>query len=325
MSLRMLGSAIILVGSMLGLMSGISMAADPEPFDEQTLDRIQELNRAISDHYEDLQTAAVDIEARREITGSRLQTIQEEIDRLEEERQQLRRDRGSRGEIKALEENRMEAKSRYLEALAEQHAIDVESTAAFEEHATGILINLERLAEELEASQGFDKDGDPKAAVEGLYTLQRGTAIALSVLEQWDVLQRDDPRFRALWATARVLNKNVEGLRSGMWSDGIRQTVGLVRERIFVVRSLVDQARALQPALDQKGLLLQVAAQNQMLQLYSTNLGLIDGLELPDLKLDQSIQKIIADIEEDPQTGTTRRSRDPLRGFDECAQTGVCD
>ncbi len=323
--LRMLGSMIILGGMAFAGMTGLSRAADPEPFDEQTLDRIQELNQAISDHYEDLQTAAVDIDARREITSARLQTIQEEIDRLEEERQQVKRGRGDRNEIKALEENRMEAKSRYLEALAEQHAIDVESTAAFEEHATGILINLERLAQELEASQGFDKGGDAQKAAQGLYTLQRGTAIALSVLEQWDVLQRDDPRFRALWATARVLNRNVEGLRSGTWSDGIRQTVGLVRERIFVVRSLVDQARALQPALDQKGLLLQVAAQNQMLQLYSTNLGLIDGLELPDLKLDESIQQIIADIEEDPQTGGPRRSRDPLRGFDDCAQRGVCD
>jgi len=317
--------SIVLVALALALITRPAAAAEPEPFDEQTLDRIQELNQAISDHYEDLQVAAVDIEARREITASRLQTIQEEIDRLESERLQVPRNTDGRAELKALEENRLEAKSRYLEALAEQHAIDVESTTAFEEHATGILVNLERLASELETSQGLSGKGDTETAAKGLYTLQRGTAIALSVLEQWDVLQRDDPRFRALWATARVLNRNVESLRSGTWSDGIAQTVSLVKERIFVVRSLVDQARALQPALDQKGLLLQIAAQNQMLQLYSTNLGLIDGLELPDLEIDESIQQIIADIEQEPQTSSARRSRDPLEGFDDCAQRGLCE
>jgi hypothetical protein len=298
--------------------------AENKPFDEVTLDRIQELNQAINDHYLDLQTAVTDIDERRKITQSRLETIQEELGRLDSERSAAASRRADPNEMRALEENRLEAKSRYLEALAEQHAIDVESTQAFEVHATAILQNLERLADELKSSQSRVQS-DPAQAAQGLHSLQRGTAIALTVLEDWGVLEREDPRFRALWATARVLNRSIEGLSSTGWSEGIRQTVDLVQERIFVVRSLVDQVRAIEPALDQKGLLLQVAAQNQMLQLYSTNLGVIDGLELPDLQIEESIERIIADIEETP--GPTRRtsSRDPLSGLDDCANNGVCE
>lgn len=298
--------------------------AESEPFDERTLDRIQELNQAINDHYLDLQSAVTDIDERRKITQSRLETIQEELARLDSERTSAATQRVEPAERRALEENRLEAKSRYLEALAEQHAIDVESTQAFEVHATAILQNLERLADELSRSQSRAQS-DPEQAAQGLYSLQRGTAIALSVLEDWGVMERDDPRFRALWATARVLNRSIEGLASTGWSEGIRQTVDLVQERIFVVRSLVDQVRAIEPALDQKGLLLQVAAQNQMLQLYSTNLGVIDGLELPDLRIEESIERIIADIEETPGPTRTSGSRDPLRGLDDCATSGICE
>ena len=302
-----------------------ALAVEPAPFNEITLDRIQEINQSINEHYQDLQSASGDIAARRKATQSRLQTIQEELNSLEAEQRSVRGNRGRRDDLRAIEENRIEAKSRYLEALAEQHAIDVESTSTFETHATAILINLERLADELQNSPQLSDQADPQKAAPALYSLQRGTAIALTVLEQWGTLDREDPRFRALWATSKVLNRNVEGLRSDGLKRGVQQTVDLVQERIFVVRSLVDQVRALQPALEQKGLLLQVAAQNQMLELYSSNLGLIDGLELPDLKIEESMEKIISDIEDDTKVERRSTSRDPLEGLDDCAQRGVCN
>jgi hypothetical protein len=302
-----------------------SFGAEPIPFDEVTLDRIQEINESISKHYEDLQSASADIQARRKGTQSRLSTIQDEMGRLEVEARVVRETNGTRGELGALEENRLEAKARYLEALAEQHAIDVEATRAFETHATAILDNLEKLAEELKKSPAVRarKEATPTDTA-ALHSLQRGTAIALSALEQFGALNREDPRFRSLWATAKVLNRESSAPRSESFAQGIEQTVDLVGQRIFVVRSLVDQVRALQPALDQKGLLLQVAAQNQMLQLYSNNLGLVDGLEVPDLELEQSMQRIISDIEEGPETVRSDPKRDPLEGLDECARSGVC-
>jgi TolA-binding protein len=302
-----------------------SFGAEPIPFDEVTLDRIQEINQSISKHYEDLQSASADIAARRKGTQSRLTTIQDEIGRLEVEARVVRETNGTRGELGSLEENRLEAKSRYLEALAEQHAIDVEATKAFETHATAILDNLEQLAGELKKSPAARARTEATPADKiALSSLQRGTAIALTALEQWGALNREDPRFRSLWATARVLNRESSTPRSESFAQGIEQTVDLVQQRIFVVRSLVDQVRALQPALDQKGLLLQVAAQNQMLQLYSNNLGLVDGLEVPDLELEKSMQRIISDIEEGPETVHRDPARDPLEGLDDCAQRGMC-
>ena len=102
-------------------------------------------------------------------------------------------------------------------------------------------------------------------------------------------------------------------------------TVDLVRERTFVVRSLVDQARALRAALDHQGLLLQVAAQNQMLRLHFTRLGAINGLELPDLDLEDSTRRILSDIEEEPFASLAHSDSDPLAGFDACVQHGACE
>ena len=313
------------IAALCALGSSSSFAAEPIPFDEVTLDRIQEINESISKHDEDLQSTSADIAARRKGTQSRLTTIQDEMGRLEVEARVVRETNGTRGELGALEENRLEAKARYLEALAEQHAIDVEATRAFETHATAILDNLEKLAEELKKSPAVRarKEATP-ADTAALHSLQRGTAIALSALEQFGALNREDPRFRSLWATAKVLNRESSAPRSESFAQGIEQTVDLVQQRIFVVRSLVDQVRALQPALDQKGLLLQVAAQNQMLQLYSNNLGLVDGLEVPDLELEKSMQRIISDIEEGPETVRSEPGRDPLQGLDDCARDGVC-
>src|SRR5262249_9431674 len=130
----------------------VSFGADPIPFDEVTLDRIQQINESISKHYEDLQSASADIAARRKGTQSRISTIQDEMGRLEVEARVVRETNGTRGQLGAPEENRLEAKARYLEALAEQHAIDVEATKAFETHATAILDNLEQLAGELKKS-----------------------------------------------------------------------------------------------------------------------------------------------------------------------------
>ena len=317
----------ILLTAALCALAARGFAAETVPFDEVTLGRIQEINESISEHYEELQTTSADIASRRKGTQSRIATIQDELGRLEVEARVVRETNGTRTELGALEENRLEAKSRYLEALAEQHAIDVEATRAFETHATAILDNLEDLAAELKKSPGVarGKGGEASAAdTAALKSLQRGTAIALSALEQWGALNREDPRFRSLWATARVLNRDASKARSEGFAQGLEQTVDLVEQRIFVVRSLVDQVRALQPTLDQKGLLLQVAAQNQMLQLYSNNLGLVDGLEVPDLQLEASMQRIISDIEEPSGAARSDPARDPLEGLDECAQRGVC-
>ena len=219
-----------------------------------------------------------------------------------------------------MEEHRIEVKSRYLEALAERHAADLDAIRSFDVHGSAILENLEKLALALERSGRLEHGGNKEQTRAAFRSLQQGTGIALAVLEEWGTLTRDDPRFRALWATSRVLNRN---LRRANASEGIRLTVDLVRERTFVVRSLIDQARALRGALDHQGLLLQVAAQNQMLRLHFARLGAIRGLELPDLEIEDSTRRVLEDIEEEAFVGATA-SADPLDGFDDCVEWGEC-
>ncbi|MBW2280880.1 MAG: hypothetical protein JRG82_09050 [Deltaproteobacteria bacterium] len=299
-------------------------AAKPAlPFDEQTLDRIEVLNRTIADHYEELQTTASGLASRREITQEKLDAIEKTLDQMDRDLAALRRKPGTEKDatLRYMEEHRIEIKSRYLEALAEKHAIDVESTRAFEVHGSAILVNLERLARALSESSGLGEGGDPQASESAFYSLQRGTAVALTVLEDWGSMTREDPRFRALWATARVLNKN---LKRAQAAEGVQLTVDLVRERTFVVRSLIDQSRALQSALDHQGLLLQVAAQNQMLHLHFNRLGVIGGLELPDLDLEDSTRRIIEDIEEESYVSGGSDYDDGLSGFDDCLHSGIC-
>ncbi len=319
---------VLSIAFLIASAAGIAYATPATPFDEETLNEIDALNRAISNHYEELQSATGDLDARRAVTQSKIEAIEDELAKIERERSQVRHAANSPKEpaLRLIEEHRIEAKSRYLEALAEKHAIDLEAMSSFEVHGSAILINLERLAEALDRSGRLGESAREGDTREALHSLQRGTAVALSVLEEWGTLTRDDPRFRALWATSRVLNRNVRSLEA---SDGIRMTVDLVRERNFVVRSLVDQARALRAALGHQGLLLQVAAQNQMLRLHFTRLGAINGLELPDLHIEDSMRRILADIEEEPFTVNARNSQDaawndPLGGFDDCLEHGLC-
>lgn len=302
--------------------AAVAVGAQTAPFDEQTLDRIDQLNRTISEHYEDLQSASTDIEERRELISMRTSAIEDELASIERERDALppeHRDTGSAAG-RLIEEHRIEVKSRYLEALAEKHATDLEAIRSFDVHGSAILENLEKLASALEDSGRLETGSDDAGTQAALRSLQQGTGIALSVLEDWGVLTRDDPRFRALWATSRVLNRNMERANA---TEGLRMTVELVRERTFVVRSLIDQARALRAALDQQGLLLQVAAQNQMLRLHFSRLGAISGLELPDLDIDDSTRRILEDIEEEAFLGASV-TEDPLDGFDECVEWGIC-
>ncbi len=94
------------------------------PFDEETLDQIDSLNRAISDHYEELQSSSTEIEARRAVVESRISGIEEELDTIERERRELppeQREADSPA-ARLMEEHRIEVKSRYLEVLAERHA-----------------------------------------------------------------------------------------------------------------------------------------------------------------------------------------------------------
>lgn len=291
------------------------------PFDERTLERIQDLNRVITEHYEELESSSHEHETHRAIASSRIGEASARLEELEEERNDLRRlSQEERPDAeRALEERRIDAKSMYLEALAEKHAVDQESIESFEVHASGILENLERLGEALEGSTHMPRSSE-KTAREALRTVQQGTAVALSTLEEWGALTREDPRFRALWATARVLSRNATSLRT---PESLRLTVELVRERTFVVRSLIDQARALRSALDQRGLLLQVAAQNQMLRLQFLRLGAINGMELPDLGIEESMRQILEDIEEEPFV-TASESGDALIGFDDCLSYGAC-
>ncbi len=298
------------------------LAEHPAPFDEQTLDRIQELNRAITDDYERLESLVGDLEARRAVAMSHVETAREELEQLERERGDVLRlpEPGRTESLRTHEEHRIDAKSRYLEALAEKHAIDLDAISSFETHAASILVNLEKLGDALEDS-GRVTESTEEVARAAFHSVQRGTAIALATLEEWGSLTRQDPRFRALWATARVLNRDVVRLRG---PEGVRFTVDLVRERSFVVRSLIDQARAMRAALDQQGLLLQVAAQNQMLRLHFVRLGAINGLELPDLEIEDSMRRIIEDIEEEPYV-TESGTGDPLDGFEDCLETGRCN
>ena len=313
-----------LIALCLVLVAGHALARPGgTPFDEETLDRIDALNEAISEHYSQLQESAGEIEARRAVMRSRLETVEAELTAIEKERQQLApRESGDPKSpaLRLIEEHRIEAKSRYLEALAEKHALDLEATRAFESHGSGILVNLERLAEALERSGKLEEGSNDELTQRSFHSLQQGTAIALSVLEEWGALNRDDPRFRALYATSRVLNRSVERMRA---SDGVRMTVELVEERTFVVRSLIDQARALRSALDHQGLLLQVAAQNQMLRLHFNRLGAIHGLELPDLDIEDTTRRILEDIEEEPFV-VSSSDDDGLGGFDSCLHHGEC-
>ena len=300
-------------------------AAPAVPFDEETLDQINALNQAITDHYEDLQSASEEVESKRAIAKSKIEAIETDLAKIDEEMTQVKREATRTGDdrgLRVIEEHRIEAKSRYLEALAERHAIDLDATSSFEVHGTAILTNLEKLATTLEKSGRLQSDANDEVTRESLASLQQGTAIALSVLEQWGAITRDDPRFRALWATSKVLNRNIRRLQA---SEGVKATVDLVNERIFVVRSLIDQARALRSALDHQGLLLQVAAQNQMLRLHFNRLGAINGLELPDLEIDDTTRRILEDIEEEPFAASSSEFNDGLAGFDDCAELGVCN
>jgi hypothetical protein len=311
------------IGFAIALFASVASASPSVPFDEETLDRIEELNEAIAEHYEELQTATADLDAKREIATSRIAAAERELKSLELRRSKMRRlpdDQRAYG-LRALEEHKIDAKSRYLEALADKHSLDLETVRAFETHATGILVNLERLADALEDVGGMT-DGADQTARTAFESLQHGTAVALSALEEWGTLTREDPRFRALWATARVLNRNLQRLSA---PEGVRMTVSLVRERTFVVRSLIDQARAMGAALDQQGLLLQIAAQNQMLRLHFARLGAIRGLELPDLDLEDSTRRIIEDIEETPFETADAEEGDGLAGFDDCVSYGICN
>ena len=310
--------ALLAVALLVGAAS-VARAVPAVPFDEETLDQIGVYNRAISEHYEELQQSSEELEVRRAIVKSRLDALEEELVAVERERPEVPRDDPVAQRV--FDDHYIEAKSRYLEALAEKHAIDLEATRAFEVHGTGILVNLERLALALERSGRLDDATDDEGTREAFHSLAQGTAVALSVLEEWGALSREDPRFRALWATARVLSRNVG---RGVSGRGIQLTVDLVRERTFIVRSLIDQARALRASLDQQGLLLQVAAQNQMLRLHFTRLGAINGLELPDLEIEDTTRRIIADIEEEPFAASGDYDLDPLPGFDACLQHGAC-
>ena len=313
----------LIIALVLGVAPATS-AGPSLPFDEETLDEIDALNRAITSHYEKLQQKSEAVEQRRAGVNERVETLEAELATIDRERSEIPLVDGKRNEtaMRVLEEHRVEVKSRYLEALAEKHALDVEAVESFETHGTVILTNLERLASALETSGRLEEedDGDGQTA-KALHSLQRGTAIALNVLEEWGAMTREDPRFRALWATSRVLNRNVQRMRA---QKGVKATVDLVRERTFVVRSLIDQARALRAALDQQGLLLQVAAQNQMLRFHFSRLGAINGMELPDLDIDDSTRRILEDIEEEPYGAPGDSSNDALAGFDDCLYSANC-
>ena len=110
------------------------------PFDEETLDQIDSLNRAISEHYEELQSSSTEIEARRALIKSRISSIEEELDSVERERLELRPEHGKADSpaARVMEEHRIEVKSRYLEALAERHAADLDAIRSFDVHGSAI-------------------------------------------------------------------------------------------------------------------------------------------------------------------------------------------
>ena len=112
----------------------------------------------------------------------------------------------------------------------------------------------------------------------------------------------------------------------GSTGENVRLTVDHVRERTFVVGRLIDQARAMQAGLDHQGLLIQIAAQNELLALHVHRLGPIQGLELPDLGLEQNLQILLEDFEGgaslDPSSRATAAPL--LEGFEDCAERGDC-
>ena len=69
-----LSTALLVVGA-----ASLVYATPATPFDEETLDEIDALNRAISSHYEELRSVVGDLDARREVTQSKLEAIEEEL------------------------------------------------------------------------------------------------------------------------------------------------------------------------------------------------------------------------------------------------------
>jgi hypothetical protein len=61
-----------------------------------------------------------------------------------------------------------------------------------------------------------------------------------------------------------------------------------------------------------------------MLKLHFTRLGAINGMELPDLDIEDSTQRILRDIEDEPFAASSS-SGDPLEGFDDCVEYGSCE
>ncbi len=66
-----LSIALLVVGA-----ASLVYATPATPFDEETLDEIDALNRAISIHYEELRSTVGDLDARRAVTQSKLEAIE---------------------------------------------------------------------------------------------------------------------------------------------------------------------------------------------------------------------------------------------------------
>jgi hypothetical protein len=313
---------VILCWSLLLATALVSLEAQSAtPKDEATMARFEVLHDQMASSQAALE------ETTRALTNER-ERVAQRLDRIEDELASTKRDRPTRSggsetdraqTQRAHKEKVIEVKSRHLEALAEQHAIDVELFRAFEEHGSAILRNLEIYVDEL----GSDVESERSRIETGqnaMRTLQLGAARALASLEDWGVLTREDPRFAGLWTVARMLARTQRILENDSGADATAQAVNA---QIFHVRSLLDQTRAGQAILEHEGLLLQMVAQTMTLGLLDTRMAAISGTSLPESHFEERIGRIGLILEE--PSSQSLGEEPVLFGFDECANGGDCE
>jgi hypothetical protein len=160
------------------------------------------------------------------------------------------------------------------------------------------------------------------AGTESIQALQVGTARVLAAVEDWGDLTREDPRFRALWQTARMLGKAQKALQV---THGNGASAHAVKSQISHLRSLLDQAVIALKILEAEGGLIQVAAQSLTFRLLSQRMGNFGGTELIDIDFEDRMNRVTSVISEEPAEDRVAGEDVMLVGFDSCADRGICD
>ncbi len=307
----------------VALMLCLSPAPSPAamPVDERVMQKFEDISDSMAQHQSEMERTTSELSAKRSRIEARLEPIESEIDALDHQRPRLNSlpDAERSDATRAFAEQRVEVKSRYLELLTEQHQVDVALYRAFVRSGGAILADLEKYADALKETNSVEPDAG--AAAEPIRAFQAGTARALAAIEGWGEMTRSDPRFRALWGTARMLGKAQKAL------DATRDTgatASAVAAQIIHVRALVDQAMIAQKILETEGSLIQVAAQALTFRLMEARNSRFGGMAVPTVDFEGRFDRItttFADQAEESSDGEDTM----LVNFDSCADLGVCD